>query len=65
MQIEPHKQMHYFSLIEYIRNIFKTRPDLVKQLEYPQTRTQPPAGIIGNSSLHACNSVNSLCVSNN
>ena len=44
---EPHKVMHYFSLTAHIRQIFATRPDLVKLMEYPQTRKQPPQGTIG------------------
>lgn len=43
---EPHRIMYYMSLIDCLRQLFAMRPDLVKFLEYPQTRSLPEAGKI-------------------
>lgn len=41
--------MYYFSVIQHIRNLFATRPDLVKKMRYPQRRQRHrcPRGTVG------------------
>ena len=44
--IGAEKILYYYSIIDYIQYIFKNRPDMVKELAYPQTRQLPEPGVI-------------------